>query len=659
MQYKSHPNPRNSYSSKNYESSLSRDPLLEDIPDYGSAFVCGKSRFEEGKFHVRDDPILQISCGDEHTGVVTEKGRVFMFGSNNWGQLGLGHENNVDKPSCVKSIKHEKVRLIACGRYHTLLATERGNLYSFGCNSDGQLGLGDDATKSFYSLPVKIESIDSDDWLMIAAGSSQSAALSRSGDIFVWGSNENGEIGLGKVNEQRYPKLISLDFPVAFVACGYYHTAIVSKKGRVYTCGSNENAQLGHNKDNRRFNEMEGLDEPIRVVSCGGHHTVLVSTNGNVYTLGDGTRGQLGNGEDIQKCKRPELVSFFKKKTVFMVSAGECQTAFVTDKREIFTCGDNRYGKLGLDQNKFNSVQFYPHLVDKYRQLNVMNVACGGCHMILIGKVKSNSFYNDDERSDEGFDERRNGDRRNRDSYSPRKGGSSRYSPSNSKEDSKRNRRRDSDSDFDEENERTFNRTHTLTRDHGFVPLSDLNLRKTAADDKLKSSSKNLRPLMNDRYSTSRSTQNRRPSNSDSDNSFNGRKSPDRENKMKIVPYVKPSGGTASSNVYDSGYSKTLAKFNVKTLSDDDSDYKPTSYSRSTAGNSQQQQRKVKNLSSSSDDDNTARLSSRSNQTRKNTKTLHSSSTNLRSTTKSTGPSGKSDDNNKPKEKPFKICTIL
>lgn len=130
---------------------------------------------------------------------------------------------------------------------------------------------------------------------------------------------------------------------------------------------------------------------------------------------------------------------------------------------------------------------------------------------------------------------------------------------------------------------------------------------------------------------------NRRRSNSDSDNSFTLRKSPDRENNMKIVPYVKPSGGTASSNVYDSGYSKTLAKFNVKTLSDDDSDYKPTSYSRSTAANSQQQQRKVKNLSSSSDDDNTARLSSRSNQTRKNTKTLHSSSTNLRSTTKSTG----------------------
>lgn len=59
---------------------------------------------------------------------------------------------------------------------------------------------------------------------------------------------------------------------------------IIEEKGRVYTCGSNENAQLGHNKDNRRFNEMEGLDEPIRVVSCGGHHTVLVSTS-NFYFI--------------------------------------------------------------------------------------------------------------------------------------------------------------------------------------------------------------------------------------------------------------------------------------------------------------------------------------------------------------------------------------
>ena len=47
----------------------------------------------------------------------------------------------------------------------------------------------------------------------------------------------------------------------------------------------------------------------------------------------------------------------------------------VEDKQEIFTCGDNRHGKLGLDQKKFNSIQFYPHLVEKYRLLKVVNVS--------------------------------------------------------------------------------------------------------------------------------------------------------------------------------------------------------------------------------------------------------------------------------------------
>ena len=46
----------------------------------------------------------------------------------------------------------------------------------------------------------------------------------------MWGSNENGEIGLGRVAEQFYPKLAPLDFKVSFIACGYYHTALISSK---------------------------------------------------------------------------------------------------------------------------------------------------------------------------------------------------------------------------------------------------------------------------------------------------------------------------------------------------------------------------------------------------------------------------------------------
>lgn len=108
---------------------------------------------------------------------------------------------------------------------------------------------------------------------------------------------------------------------------------------------------------------------------------------------------------------------------------------------------------------------------------------------------------------------------------------------------------------------------------------------------------------------------------------------------MKIVPYVK---SNTSTNVYDthgsSSASKPFAKFNIKTLSDDDSDYKPAnSYSRSTT--TAQAARKINNnnFSDSSDDErnNPRMASSRSAQVRRNTKTLTESE--LRGTSKSAG----------------------
>ena len=47
---------------------------------------------------------------------------------------------------------------------------------------------------------------------------------------------------------------------------------------------------------------------------------------------------------------------------------------YILDRGEIFTCGDNRYGKLGLNQKTYNSIQFTPTLVQKYQEIKVENV---------------------------------------------------------------------------------------------------------------------------------------------------------------------------------------------------------------------------------------------------------------------------------------------
>ena len=116
-----------------------------EIPESGAVFTFGKSKFAENtpsKFWIKRDKIVALSCGDEHTAVATKSGRLFTFGSNEYGQLGLGHYDNVLRPSCVKCIKPDRVLSLACGKTHTIIATESGRLFAFGSNNEGQLGIG-------------------------------------------------------------------------------------------------------------------------------------------------------------------------------------------------------------------------------------------------------------------------------------------------------------------------------------------------------------------------------------------------------------------------------------------------------------------------------------------------------------------------------------
>ncbi|XP_076050349.1 X-linked retinitis pigmentosa GTPase regulator-like, partial [Oratosquilla oratoria] len=88
-----------------------------DIPESGAIFTFGKSRFADNapsKFWIKNDVIKEISCGDEHTAVITHSGRVFTFGCNEMGQLGFGMNKAVLKPSCVKALKPDKALHVSC-----------------------------------------------------------------------------------------------------------------------------------------------------------------------------------------------------------------------------------------------------------------------------------------------------------------------------------------------------------------------------------------------------------------------------------------------------------------------------------------------------------------------------------------------------------------
>ncbi|KAK7877684.1 hypothetical protein WMY93_031603 [Mugilogobius chulae] len=274
----------------------------DEIPESGAVFTFGKSKFADNipsKFWLKNDVPLKVACGDEHTAFITENGKLFVFGSNNWGQLGLGSKDTVHKPTCVKA---------------------DGKLFASGGNGEGQLGIGDcDERTTFHRVnfpphgPIR----------MLAAGSNTSAALTgkhtslscypcrKSGKLFMWGDNSEGQIGLGKLSHAPTPQEVSVEKPVSSVSCGYYHSALITEDGGLYTFGERD------------------CDE-------------------DVWTFGLGQYGQLGHGTFIFESRLPRHVEHFKKGRVCDVSCGENHTAVITDSGLLYTFGDGRHGKLAL-----------------------------------------------------------------------------------------------------------------------------------------------------------------------------------------------------------------------------------------------------------------------------------------------------------------------
>ncbi|XP_068797633.1 probable E3 ubiquitin-protein ligase HERC3 isoform X7 [Struthio camelus] len=122
----------------------------------GAVFGWGKNssgqlglsdeRDRESPCHVkllRSQKVVYISCGEEHTAVLTKSGGVFTFGAGSCGQLGHDSMNDEVNPRRVLELMGSEVSQIACGRHHTLaFVPSSGMIYAFGCGTRGQLGTG-------------------------------------------------------------------------------------------------------------------------------------------------------------------------------------------------------------------------------------------------------------------------------------------------------------------------------------------------------------------------------------------------------------------------------------------------------------------------------------------------------------------------------------
>ncbi|XP_016016524.2 probable E3 ubiquitin-protein ligase HERC6 [Rousettus aegyptiacus] len=236
-----------------------------------------------------------VSCGKEHSLAVCHKGRVFAWGAGSEGQLGIEEcKEKIFTPKKIKTLTGIKIIQVSCGDYHSLALSEDGQVYSWGKNSQGQLGLGKEF--SSQASPQRVRSLEGIPVAQVAAGGAHSFALSLSGTSFGWGSNNTGQLALSGNNTpvQSYKPysigaLKSLD--VIYISCGYEHTAVLTQNGKVFTFGDNSCGQLGYNSTVKKKGpqQVEGIDGLVSQIDCGSYHTLAyVHTTGEVVSFGRG-----------------------------------------------------------------------------------------------------------------------------------------------------------------------------------------------------------------------------------------------------------------------------------------------------------------------------------------------------------------------------------
>ncbi|XP_051165338.1 X-linked retinitis pigmentosa GTPase regulator-like [Leptopilina boulardi] len=378
-------------------------PDIENIPESGAVFTIGRSRFADNiasHFFIRKDPVISVTCGDEHSAVICQSGRLFVFGSNDWGQLGLGHKNHVSKPSCVKILKPEKVTHVACGRAHTLICTAGQKIFACGSDQEGQLGRGSNAVGDSSSSPVMVHDcgIVGPKVIQLSAGSHHSMILTGDGSVYVWGSNLEGQLGLpGTTGLVNKPTKVQIPDKIKQISAGYYHSAFLTESGLVYICGESESGKLGIDVkfSTQAAPKQIQLPKLVTKIACGGHHTLILTEDGGIYCMGSNSSGQLGLGTNVTELQTPNLLplDILQNEMISKISCGESHSAILTDNGKIFTCGDGRHGKLGLEENENNVHELT--FAARYQDLFVTNVSCGGCHTILIGRRRDSSIQMD------------------------------------------------------------------------------------------------------------------------------------------------------------------------------------------------------------------------------------------------------------------------
>lgn len=221
---------------------------------------------------------VAITAGYHNNLVLTDNGEVWSWGWGAHGQLGLGDTKDRDVPTIIPELSREDVCYLSCGDRHSFAITKDGRVFGWGSNEFGQLGCG---KKHDTFLSPKI--IDGLQGLMVTAissGDRHSAAVTNTGSVYTWGCGSDGQCGHSVFRDVVRPKLVEhlVGKFVIDVKCGHNFTMVMTSNHEVYSWGNNTYGQLGNNGNGKSEVPVKVIiNTSARVshISCAHFHCIM------------------------------------------------------------------------------------------------------------------------------------------------------------------------------------------------------------------------------------------------------------------------------------------------------------------------------------------------------------------------------------------------
>jgi len=357
----------------------------------GLMIVCATLVSTGSTASASEEKYVQLAVRDSHSCGVLSSGAVKCWGSNGYGQLGLGYTSeSVSSPTLVPGLTD--VRTLLLNEAHSCALLLSGSVKCWGANSSGQLGFGY-ASQSVTS-PTVVSGLTG--VISLVLGGSHTCAVLVSDSVKCWGYNYYGQLGLGYASTSEpygvsSPTLVPGLTNVGSLVLGSNHSCAVSASGSVQCWGKNTSGQLGFGYNSRFVSSptsVPGLTDVASLVS-GSLHMCAALVSGAVKCWGNNGSGQLGLGYTTKDypfgVSSPTVVPGLTDVSS-LISGGYHSCAVLVSG--LVTCwGLNQYGELGLSYTS-ESVSS-PTVVSVLTEVtSIMLGRLHSCAVLVSGEVK-------------------------------------------------------------------------------------------------------------------------------------------------------------------------------------------------------------------------------------------------------------------------------